>query len=136
MRMRLSPLMRVGDDLGVKLSPEYYDPKSSSMAKYSSTQSTSYSYNQPSARELTVRSGSGWKAAFGVKSSSAPPTRSGATTAAEDEAARVLHACVDDIWTIWTDPIVKEVLKKRKVRLQEMSGLCVYVHLSRPPFVS
>ncbi|KZV91373.1 G-protein alpha subunit [Exidia glandulosa HHB12029] len=120
-RMRLSPLMRVGDELGVKLSPEYYDPKANSMTKYSSTQSTSYLYNQPGARELTVRSGSGWKAAFGVKPSGAPPTRSGGT-AAEDEAARVLHACVDDIWTLWTDPIVKEVLKKRKVRLQEMSG--------------
>jgi guanine nucleotide-binding protein subunit alpha len=124
MRMRLSPLLRVGDTLGVKLSPEYYDPNASSAAKYSSSHATSYSYVKPGARDLTVRSGSAWKSAF-AKMQTAQATRNLTSSSAEDEAARVLNACAEDIWSLWTDPIVKEVLKKRRVRLEEMSGLCV-----------
>jgi len=119
--MRLSPLLRVGDELGVKISPEYYDPKSSDLSKYSSTPATSISI-QAGARELTVRSGSGWKAAFGVRTNGQPISRAAATSP-EDEAARVLQACADDIWALWIDPIAKEIMKKRRVRLQEMSGL-------------
>ncbi|KAH7106855.1 G-protein alpha subunit [Auriculariales sp. MPI-PUGE-AT-0066] len=120
-RMRLSPLLRVGDELGIKISPEYYDPKSPDI-KYSTTVSTSFNIAaQSGARELTVRSGSGWKAAFGAKVNGQPITRAGASSP-EDEAARVLQACADDIWALWTDPIAKEIMKKRRVRLQEMSG--------------
>lgn len=120
--MRLSPLLRVGDELGSKLSPEYHESKTSAQ-KYSSTATTSYPYYGSGARELTVRSGSGWKAAFGGagRTNGAQSSRSGASSP-EDEAAKVLNACVDDIWALWTDPIVKDVLRKRKVRLQEMSG--------------
>ena len=91
--MRLSPLLRVGDELGIKISPEYYDPKSNDLAKYSSTPSTSFNIHN-GARELTVRSGSGWKAAFGVRSHGQPISRAAATSP-EDEAARVLQACVE-----------------------------------------
>lgn len=37
--------------------------------------------------------------------------------------AAVLAACSEDVATLWTDPIVREVLKKREVDIQSYPGL-------------
>lgn len=44
----------------------------------------------------------------------------------QDEPTAVLHACRHDIMALWKDPSVKEVLRKKKVRLEEQPGLCVF----------
>ena len=43
----------------------------------------------------------------------------------DDEAANVLHYCRHDIVSLWHNPTVQEVLRKRKVRLEEQPGLYV-----------
>jgi guanine nucleotide-binding protein subunit alpha len=40
-----------------------------------------------------------------------------------EEASDLLTACQDDIITLWSDQAVKDVLKKRDVRLEESPGL-------------
>jgi guanine nucleotide-binding protein subunit alpha len=40
-----------------------------------------------------------------------------------EEASDLLTACQDDIITLWNDRAVKDVLKKRDVRLEESPGL-------------
>jgi guanine nucleotide-binding protein alpha-1 subunit len=40
-----------------------------------------------------------------------------------DEAAEVLVSCRDDIKAIWEDPVVREMLAKRKKRIEDGAGL-------------
>jgi len=111
----LLPLLQIGDALGVKISTKNV-PKSSDFATRSGISASSVAI-QNSARELTVQSGSGRKDAFGPA----------AATSLEDEAAHALQNCADDISALWTDPIVKDIMMKRHVQLQDMSGLLVVV---------
>ena len=41
----------------------------------------------------------------------------------DDDATDVIASCKDDMKTLWNDPEVKAVLKKRKVKLQDSAGL-------------
>ena len=44
-------------------------------------------------------------------------------TETPDEAQRVLHACSDDIFQLWHDENVREILRRKKIRLEESPGL-------------
>jgi hypothetical protein len=80
--------------------------------------------------EVCVRAGSGWKATL-LKTSSAratppehrPPSTDGRNT---EDMASVLTACRDDMIALWQDPLVKQVLLKHQVRLEETPGLLVH----------
>ncbi|KAF8958910.1 guanine nucleotide binding protein, alpha subunit [Flammula alnicola] len=39
-----------------------------------------------------------------------------------DEATEVLASCLDDMKTLWSDEVVKVVLKKRRIRLEDSAG--------------
>ena len=77
-------------------------------------------------REVSVNSASAWKGAFGrlVGRDSADTLDGGAAECADPaDPGAVLHACAEDMAALWADPVVRELLDERKVRLQEMSGL-------------
>jgi hypothetical protein len=76
-------------------------------------------------REIFVRPGSGWKGLL-ARWSSSTPANSGASTLESDEPQELLHSCRGDIMTMWNDPTVRDILRRRKVRLEEFPGL--YVH--------
>lgn len=40
-----------------------------------------------------------------------------------DEPQEVLHSCRRDMMQLWNDPGVRDVLRRRKIRLEEASGL-------------
>ncbi|KAG9311845.1 G-alpha-domain-containing protein [Chiua virens] len=51
------------------------------------------------------------------------PTSLGDTgMATRDEAQEVLHNCGDDIIALWNNKLVREVLRRRKIRLEELPG--------------
>jgi guanine nucleotide-binding protein subunit alpha len=52
------------------------------------------------------------------------PTSAG-TTGLEtvDEPQQVLHSLRKDMVQLWTDPVVREILRRKKIRLEEASGL-------------
>ncbi|KAF8217694.1 guanine nucleotide binding protein, alpha subunit [Mycena galopus ATCC 62051] len=71
-------------------------------------------------REIFVRPGMRWKA---PKSES--PTRPlgrGAADAERDEPQEALTACAPAMMALWADPGVREVLRRRKIRLEEGPG--------------
>jgi len=39
-----------------------------------------------------------------------------------DEPQDVLHACRNDMITLWSDPLVRNILRRRKIRLEEFPG--------------
>ncbi|EMD36098.1 hypothetical protein CERSUDRAFT_116002 [Gelatoporia subvermispora B] len=118
MRMRLTPLLPIEEELTKKLLPEANDR----------------------VQDVCVRAGSGWKgvlAAISANNAQNPPpplmppsalkngggSRPGTADARRsNDPTTVLAACRDDIVALWEDPVVQTVLKKRNVRLQDMPG--------------
>ena len=105
--------------------------------------------------DLCVRAGSGWKGILTALSANTstlgpvmpvkPPlvsamkggsnSRPGTGDSRfKDNPTAVLAACRDDIVALWEDTIVRAVLKKHGVRLQDMPGL--WVRQSRCPSAS
>ncbi|TBU61057.1 G-alpha-domain-containing protein [Dichomitus squalens] len=69
-------------------------------------------------KEIFVRPGAAWK----LRSHGRP--QSAGTTGQEtvDESQAVLHHCRTDIVTLWNDPVVRQILRRRKIRLEESPG--------------
>jgi len=98
------------------------------------TDSQSY-WNQ----EIFVRPGPGWKGglaraqvnypghSYGISSSQVSgyrPTSAGNTgLETPDEPQQVLHSCRRDMMQLWNDEGIREVLWRRKIRLEEGNGL-------------
>lgn len=113
-RMRLSPLLAVENSLNRKLFPENYNPES--------------------VREISVRAGSNWKTMLSSMTSpkKAEPSEqkkvAGKHSHGErsaDDPTNILAACRDDIVALWGDPIIREVLQRHDIRLEDSPGLCV-----------
>ncbi|OCH90781.1 G-protein alpha subunit [Obba rivulosa] len=119
MRMRLTSLLPIEEELTKKLLPETNDK----------------------VQDVCVRAGSGWKGVIATISannaqqqaqtqaqarsilkngaSSRPGTADGRKS---NDPTTMLAACRDDILALWEDPVVQAVLKKHNVRLQDMPG--------------
>jgi guanine nucleotide-binding protein subunit alpha len=80
---------------------------------------------------VTVRPGGGWKdklASFGNRSPSTTPeaqSPTGETDSDPSQVTQVLAACKNEIIALWDDAIVRGVLERHGVYLQDDSGLCV-----------
>ncbi|KAI0674554.1 G-alpha-domain-containing protein [Trametes maxima] len=69
-------------------------------------------------QEVFVRPGASWK----LRSTGRP--QSAGTTGQEtvDESQTVLHHCCSDMVALWHDPVVRQILRRRKIRLEESPG--------------
>lgn len=84
---------------------------------------------RPGADEVFVRPGAGWKGlvARGGRTHSGRPTSLGDTgMETRDDITAGLHACRHEMLALWDHPTTREILRRRKVRLEEGPGL--YVH--------
>lgn len=71
--------------------------------------------------EFAVRSAAGWKEAF-LKLRG---QRGDAGTKEELQSAGILEICANDMVTLWSDPTVKNIVRQKRLRLEESSGLWV-----------
>lgn len=90
-------------------------------------------------QEVFVRpagSSSNWKGVLtrGVSRFNHGRPMSAGTTGLEtkDEPQEVLNSCRRDIMILWGDPTVKEILRRKKIRLEEFPGLYVSNRASTP----
>jgi len=106
LRMRLSPLISMEENLNRKLFP-----------------------HQPDPREISVRGGTNWKSYLArvakEKEQKAPRPRSSQGTVPQEEGTYILVTFKEDIITLWSDPVVHRVLKRRRCNIRDMPGLCV-----------
>ena len=106
LRMRLSPLTSMEENLTKKLFPHLPDPK-----------------------EISVRGGTNWKSYLAritkekQQKNSRPRSSQGAVP--QEEGTHILVTFKEDIITLWSDPVVHRVLKRRGCNLRDMPGLCV-----------
>jgi guanine nucleotide-binding protein alpha-1 subunit len=76
--------------------------------------------------EIFVRPGAAWKGGVLARARPAFGRPSSAGTAGQetqDESQLALHQCRDDMIALWNDRTVRDVLRKRKMRLEESPGL-------------
>ncbi|KAG6850077.1 hypothetical protein H0H93_001427 [Arthromyces matolae] len=99
---------------------------------HSNSNSNAQSY-QFRTQEIFVRPGAGWKGALskarvigntrGEDSNLGRPTSAGTTgLETQDEPQQVLNQCRKDIMMLWNDDVVREILVRKKVRLEELPG--------------
>ncbi|KAJ6600039.1 guanine nucleotide-binding protein alpha-4 subunit [Mycena vulgaris] len=100
LRIRLLPLRHVEALLIARLVPANEDEPTH--------------FDPAAPKEIFVRPGNRWKGAGRGKS----PERG----EARDEAQEALHACADAMVALWRDPAVRDVLRRRKIRLDEGPG--------------
>ena len=129
LQMRLTPLRHIEALLIAKLIPPTEDDTASFFR--GATFSPYHSHRGPSAerpwrsQEVFVRPGATWKGALAKSSRrDGRPTSLGNTgMASRDEAQEVLHASCRDIIALWHNKTVREILRRRKIRLEELPGL-------------
>ena len=79
--------------------------------------------------EVFVRSGYSWKQHLAkgsrrLQPSSRPNSADASFPAGRpDYVTELLHACQSDLIQLWRDPAVREILRKRRIRLEESPGL-------------
>ncbi|KII91302.1 hypothetical protein PLICRDRAFT_173177 [Plicaturopsis crispa FD-325 SS-3] len=128
LKMRLLPLRHIEALLIAKLVPPNEDEPTQlcgsndrSRRLQGSTSYDSSSRNQ----EIFVRPGTGWKGMWAKearKRTNRPSTVGSTGMESKDEPQEVLHQLRHDIETLWNDRYVREVLRRRKIRLEEFPG--------------
>ncbi|KAG1779399.1 guanine nucleotide binding protein, alpha subunit [Suillus placidus] len=126
LQMRLTPLRHIEALLIAKLIPPSEDEAasvigSSAISAYHSHRSRS-SDRSWRAQEVFVRPGATWKGALAKSTRTRPVSLGNTGMQTRDEAQEVIHSCSYDIMALWNDRLVREVLRRRKIRLEESSG--------------
>lgn len=120
LQIKLTPLRSVQKDLEERLG-------ASSFEETASRPSGSPSKGKFKSQEIFVRS-SGWKSHLRVGRRSGDRQEGGLRTSSEMEARRateVIASCAEDMKALWEDETVQEMLRRRRVRLDDAPGLYV-----------
>jgi guanine nucleotide-binding protein subunit alpha len=129
LKMRLLPLRHIEALLIAKLVPPNEEEATHLGHKGKTNGSISSGSDRSvhaQAQEVFVRGAVSWK---GVLAKSANrihgrPMSAGTTgLETKDEPQEVLNSCRADVQTLWSDPFVREILRRRKIRLEEFPGL-------------
>lgn len=132
LRMRLLPLRHIEHLLIAKLVPPGEDEAThfgipSFTGKGVMNGERLGSVHPPRHQEVFVRSGASWKGLVARGKGFGRPNSAGNTgIETPDETSRVLYECRHDIKELWNNTFVRDVLKRRKVRLEEQPGLYVF----------
>lgn len=151
LKLRLGPLRRIQEDLEGQLGAASSEATNDWSSYSESTGGTSFIPVTPNIEpsgdvwchrsvarlsgEFCVRSNSGWKGALkklqprsSLSESLNEPDAKEAMDGwmkRTDNAAEVIFGCKEDIKSLWADQIVQQLLRQRKLRLEDSSGLCV-----------
>ncbi|KAF8064289.1 guanine nucleotide binding protein, alpha subunit [Lyophyllum atratum] len=125
LKLQLTPLAGVQDALERNLGD-------ASLELYSTSVMTAAPFdpatNRQARQEFSINSTNGWKTALD-KFRHARPARSEAGTDSvrkaketEDDVTEIIASCKDEIKALWEDPLVNEMLNRRKVRIEDAPG--------------
>jgi len=135
LRLRLGPLKQIQKDLETIIGSPSSEPVDLS-ATHMNTPPAAFLDHEDSSEplpspEFFIRSNCGWKSALNKLRLAAPGLSERNSSDGErskalkrtDEVSEVIHSCKDDMKALWADPVVRDLLKKRDLSLDEHSGL-------------
>ncbi|KAJ7058012.1 guanine nucleotide binding protein, alpha subunit [Mycena amicta] len=133
LRLRLAPLRRVRLDLEARLGAaanELYTTDTTSAAPFDpdAEGSARKAREKPHVTEFSVHSRNGWKSALDrFRAARRSGEDNGGTMRRgvrdlEDEVQSVLAGCREDIRALWEDRVVREMMARRKVRIEDSAG--------------
>ncbi|KAI0336827.1 G-alpha-domain-containing protein [Cubamyces sp. BRFM 1775] len=121
LKLRLSPLVQVEEALIRRLTP-------AGSGEVEATQLLSMSGGASHAdraraldREVAVNSQFAWKGVF-HKMMGRNSSDGDADFSDPDDPSRILHACAEDMITLWNDPVIKALLRAQGIRMEDMPG--------------
>jgi guanine nucleotide-binding protein subunit alpha len=141
LRLRLAPLRRVLKDLEMRIGAGSEEPTSSGAPTVAAPFDDIYtningSSNAPVVaprprppQEFYVRSSTGWKSALEkIKPRNSTSSRDGNGMKERwereaEEATQVISGCREDMKMLWEDEVVRRMLERKRVRLEESGGL-------------
>lgn len=132
--MRLLPLRHVESLLVAKLVPPNEDEATHLGVCQADLNGEGCQFHH-SHHEVFVRPGATWKGGMLHRARAFGRPASGGTIGQEtqDEGQLTLYQCRDDMIALWNDRTVRDILRRRKLRLAESPGLCVASPRSRRP---
>lgn len=114
---RLGPLLQVENALIKQISPPN-SLKANEPSVQDRTQGSTL-------KEVAVNSTTQWKDRFGrlVTGGRLSASEEGVEWDNSDDSGRLLRACAEDMIRLWGDPIIQELLRKLKIRMEDQAGL-------------
>ncbi|CAK5271364.1 unnamed protein product [Mycena citricolor] len=128
LRLKLVPLRRIQADLEQRLgaaATELYTTSTTSAAPFETVPGGSQAF-QKREKEFSINSTNGWKSALDKFRSgrrrSGDQAQRGKARNLEDEMLSVVSGCREDIRALWEDRTVREMLSRRKSRIEDSAG--------------
>ncbi|KAJ3562857.1 hypothetical protein NP233_g9319 [Leucocoprinus birnbaumii] len=127
LRLRLAPLQQVQRELEQQLgaaSTEIYSSPTTHPAPFEPPTPS----RRRAPNEFSINSSNGWKSALGKfrkgpgERPEAPNGTNKVSKDVEEEIAEIISSCREDIKSLWDDSIIKEVLARRKARIEDAPG--------------
>lgn len=125
LKLKLGPLQGVQSDLERILG-------AASMELYNTSVTTAAPFDHPNGRralqEFSINSSNGWKSALDkFRTLRNPRPEVGVPTRRhkdeEDEIAEIIASCREDMRSLWEDSVIREMLNRRKARIEDAPGL-------------
>jgi guanine nucleotide-binding protein alpha-1 subunit len=126
--MRLSPLLHVQTVLIEHLACQFDDPSLVVAAHQ-------FSIDAKKSTDFVVRSNTSLKGFLGKKQNKGDTAETHSRARLDiHEVDAVLEGCRDDMIVLWKDPVVREILHRRDVRLEEGPGSLFSCQVARFSF--
>ncbi|KAJ7573988.1 guanine nucleotide binding protein, alpha subunit [Mycena floridula] len=120
LQLRLGPLRRVQTDLEQRLGAASTEPR------FTEVTSAAPFAERQALQEFSINSTNGWKTALekfrNARLTQAEPGSLRKLRSRDDETAEVIASCRDDMKALWDDPTVREMLGKRKSRIEDSAS--------------
>lgn len=128
LQLRLGPLRRIQTELEQRLGAASKEPSFTNVTNAAPFEETETTTGRRVLQEFSVNSTNGWKSALDKFRSirpktDGPPGSLRRLKSKDDETAEVIAGCRDDMKAIWEDSVVRELLSRRKTRIEESAGL-------------
>ncbi|KAH9887394.1 G-alpha-domain-containing protein [Cubamyces lactineus] len=136
LKLRLVPLRRVEADLKqlIGAATDEFAPDTSVTLGQAEEANAAVLYDGSAARrrpaEFYVRSNVSWRETLrsayqGLHGDNNGQQQSSATLDGQsklEDATEIIASCAEDMQALWSDPVVREVLKRRKIRMEQTPG--------------
>ncbi|KAJ8507502.1 hypothetical protein ONZ45_g10126 [Pleurotus djamor] len=121
LKLRLSPLQRIQKDLEKRLGAGATEPDSTDVTVAAPFELPS-NRRRGTLQEFSINSNNGWKSVLVRTVRPGRPEVDHKKKDPEEDITEVIAGCRDDMKALWEDPLIRELLNRRKSRVEDSPG--------------